>query len=208
MLQKLQMVTAEQYRRKLPHIQPQEAVIFVTFRLKGTLPKHLIQNLKNDLENAKDAAKMNSEIQKMAENDYYDAIDDALDSANYGSTWLKDDRVAKIVADSLHYIDRKDFKLICYCIMSNHVHFIAYKFEKSLYKIMNSLKTYSARQANIVLNRSGSSFWQREYYDRVVRDRNDLHTKIEYVLNNPVKINLINNWKNWKWSYVAPPFTP
>jgi len=70
---------------------------------------------------------------------------------------------------------------------------------------MNSLKTYTAREINKVLNRSGS-FWQREYYDRVVRDRNDLEQKIEYVLNNPVKIKLVNNWKDWNWNFCRKDF--
>ena len=38
----------EFYRRKLPHIQPQGATFFVTFRLAGSLPDAVIELLKAD----------------------------------------------------------------------------------------------------------------------------------------------------------------
>jgi len=33
----------EEYRRKLPHIQPQNAVFFVTFNLIGAMPLHILK---------------------------------------------------------------------------------------------------------------------------------------------------------------------
>ena len=45
-----------------------------------------------------------------------------LDNARNGPVWLKDDRVAKEVADRLHYLDGKVYHLDAYCIMANHVH--------------------------------------------------------------------------------------
>jgi len=75
------MTNSKEYYRRLPHIQPDNAVFFVTFRLKGTLPAHLIDELKNDLE-----ANNNSLV---AKHDYYQTIEDFLDHENYGPTWLK-----------------------------------------------------------------------------------------------------------------------
>jgi len=197
------MSTLEQYRRKLPHIQPKDAVLFITFRLKGTIPKELMKLLSDDLVKIQLQNSTDTSIRKKAEDDYYEAIEDILDSAKYGSDWLKDHELSQIVKESLHFLDGKEFKLICYCIMSNHVHFIAYNFKSPVYKIMNSLKSFTAKKINRQLNRSGD-FWQREYYDRVVRDRNDLAKKIEYVLNNPVKINLKSDWRDWEGCYCAP----
>ena len=49
------------------------------------------------------------------------------------------------------------------------------------YKILQSLKRHTARQANKLLRRSGT-FWQDESYDHVVRDENELERIIWYVL--------------------------
>lgn len=71
----------------------------------------------------------------------------------------------------------------------------------SLYKILQSLKSFTAIQANKILNRSGA-FWQHESYDHVVRDQDELQRVIRYVLNNPVKAGLVSDWQKWKWSYL------
>jgi hypothetical protein len=51
--------------------------------------------------------------------------------------------------------------------------------------------------ANEILGRSGA-FWQREYYDRLIRDGNELGRAVRYVVNNPERAGL-TGWK-WVWS--------
>lgn len=70
---------------------------------------------------------------------------------------------------------------------------------------MNSIKSYTANECNQVLNRSGA-FWQREYFDRIVRDRNDLARKISYVINNPVKVGLVDFWEDYPFTYCHSSF--
>ena len=65
---------------------------------------------------------------------------------------------------------------------------------------MQSLKGYTARKANLLLERSGV-FWQPESYDHVIRDANEWRRIITYVLNNPVKAGLVDTWEKWQWSY-------
>jgi hypothetical protein len=43
----------EFYRRHLPHWQPREAVFFVTFRLKNSLPDEVIKALREEREREK-----------------------------------------------------------------------------------------------------------------------------------------------------------
>ncbi|OGU55715.1 MAG: hypothetical protein A2V66_13840 [Ignavibacteria bacterium RBG_13_36_8] len=149
-----------------------------------------------------------------------------LSKSKSGKLWLRDERIASIVKDSIHYRDGKEYLLIAYCIMPNHVHLvftlIVERFAESLKgtehnkmqqvgrnsvspyivtKILQDLKKYTARESNKILNRKGQ-FWQHESYDHVVRDEDDLRRIVEYVLNNPVKAGLINRSEDWKWSYV------
>ena len=67
---------------------------------------------------------------------------------------------------------------------------------------MHSLKSYTAQKANQILGRSGA-FWQGESYDNCIRNPDELHRIITYVLNNPVKIGLVKEWKEWKWNYLS-----
>ena len=65
---------------------------------------------------------------------------------------------------------------------------------------MQSLKGFTSREANILLERSGT-FWEHESYDHFVRDADELKRIVAYVLKNPVKARFVEDWKDWKWSY-------
>ena len=118
--------------------------------------------------------------------------------------------------ESLHFRDHKEYDLYAYCIMSNHVHLVFrnpssnqedQKTEESfpVTKTMQGLKSYTGLMANRELNRTGS-FWCEESYDRLIRNANELENKIQYTLNNPVKIDLVKTWRDWPHSYCKPEF--
>jgi len=89
--------------------------------------------------------------------------------------------------------------------MPNHIHLV-FKLlseNKSISRIMQSIKRTSARKSNMILNRAGK-FWQDESYDRLVRDDKELYFIIKYVLMNPVNAGLTNNWNSWEYSYCDP----
>ena len=61
-------------------------------------------------------------------------------------------------------------------------------------------KSYTARQANKLLGRTGEPFWQRESYDHWVRDEAEHRRIISYIENNPVKAGLVNSPRKYPWS--------
>ena len=79
--------------------------------------------------------------------------------------------------------------------MPNHVQSVAELPEEAppLAKTLELLKGYSSRQANQILGLSGT-FWQAESYDHVVRP-GELESIIRYVLDNPVKAGLVDEWE-------------
>ena len=77
----------------------------------------------------------------------------------------------------------------------------------TLSTIMQSLKGYTARKANLLLGRSGP-FWQHESYDHVIRDPSEWQRIVTYVLNNPVKAGLVDTWEKWQWSYCRLESSP
>jgi len=124
-----------------------------------------------------------------------------------GEAFLKNEQVADLVAEALHYRDGKVYTLDAFTIMPNHSHVVCTPIAKeggefnSLTEIFHSLKRHTARKSNDVLGRSGA-FWQDESYDHIVRDQAELERIVKYVLYNPVKARLVNDWKDWKWSYT------
>jgi putative transposase len=56
-------------------------------------------------------------------------------------------------------------------------------------EIMRAFKSLSAIAANRILGRSGTPFWQRNYYEHVIRNDHDLDEIRRYIVGNP------SNWE-------------
>ena len=58
----------------------------------------------------------------------------------------------------------------------------------------------SARVFHADLYGKRGIFWQREYYDHIIRDEDELNRVAEYILGNPIKAGL----SNWPWVWPVP----
>ena len=201
------------YRRHLPHWQPPGTTLFITFRLAGSLPRAVIEELQAEWEQQQltlaritDAEERRRQASLNARR-AFGRWDIALDRASSGPRWLQQPRIAAVVVEALHYRHERVYDLLAFCIMPNHVHLVCTPLAReddmyhALSRILQSLKRYTARQANGILGRQGA-FWQAESYDHVVRDADELARIITYVENNPVEAGLVSNWEAWPWTYV------
>ena len=213
----------EFYRRHLPHWQPLGAVFFITFRLKGSVPYEVIEELQEEknrekIETGKLPLGRRGKQNYLDEDIYFGRLDNFLDQTQFGPRWLSQSEIAQIVKEALIYRNENVFDLYAFCIMSNHVHVVFEPLERKsdyqsdlqtqsnvlpLHKIMQSLKRYTARKANIALGREGA-FWQGESYDHVIRDNDEFLRIIHYVMENPVKAGLVSQWDQWQWTYCKP----
>lgn len=77
-----------------------------------------------------------------------------------------------------------------FIVMPNHVHGIiilggAASNAPTLGAIIRAFKSISAIQSNKILNRSGLPFWQRNYYEHVIGDEDELNIIRQYIRDNP-----------------------
>lgn len=200
------------YKRHLPHLQLPGATLFITFRLAGSIPVRVQQQLIDEsrridkaLERIQDSRER--AIQALvAKRRAFLGWEQCLDAVQCGSRYLENRQIADLVCDSIHQRDGDIYDLIAFCIMPNHVHivFTPNADEDGSYyamsSIMHSMKRYTARQANKILRREGD-FWQHENYDHFARDKSELVRIVSYVLNNPVKAGLVKSHEQWEWSY-------
>lgn len=197
------------YRRRLPHYQPPNETFHVTFRLAGSLPNETVERLRR--EHAETEKRIRSikdpEEQRKARRDwgaeYFRKYDEFLDRASNGPYWLRRPEIADLVLAAIRYRDKGVYDLLTTCIMPNHGDLLVAveRSDASLYRILQSLKSYTACEANVMLGRSGA-FWHHESYDHVIRNEVELERTIWYILNNPVKAGLCKYWRDWKWAYL------
>jgi REP element-mobilizing transposase RayT len=192
------------YERYLPHRLPPGETIFITFRLAGSLPQEALLRLQAETQLAQQRCDQDAGLRYAEQKRYFGRFDTLLDGSGHGPTWLRQPAVAAIVQQAIQYPAGKGYDLRCYCIMPNHVHLVVALPDNAppLAKTLQLLKGYSSFQANKLLGLSGA-FWQAESYDHVVRP-GELDRIISYVLENPVKAGLVDEWQKWPYSYLAP----
>jgi REP element-mobilizing transposase RayT len=186
-------------RGKLPHWEEYYAIYFVTFRLADSLPQSVLRKFEfertNIIATAKTAGRalMSFEINRLEEL-FSEQIEQKLD-AGAGRCFLTNPAVADQVSETLQHFDRVRYHLYAWSVMPNHVHVLfrllaAYE----LADVLHTWKSYSAKNANRLLGRTGK-FWQHEYYDHLIRNEEEFYRTVTYILDNPRKSGL----RNWRW---------
>jgi putative transposase len=169
--------------RRLPHYYPQDRWLFVTWHLRGALRSSQFPP-----------------PDKVLAGEAFVLMDRALDWARTGPMFLREDAIAGLVFNSLHHGEELGhYELGPFVIMANHVHALLLpKIDVS--KLMGSLKGFTAREANLLLGRTGVPFWQKESYDHWVRDEAEWKRIARYIENNPVKAGLVSTPGAYRWS--------
>ena len=184
-------------RGYLPHLDQPGLYQSINFRLHDSVPEHVIHQWKQELQwrahLPSDAPAVIQLHRKIVE----------YEDAGHGECWLIREEIAIIVEDALFYFDGKRYRLIAWCIMPNHAHVLIETFlGYPLDKVLHSWKSYTAQEANKLLNRSGA-FWARDYYDRYIRDDRHFRQTVAYIEQNPVKANLVKSAVEWKFSSAS-----
>jgi REP element-mobilizing transposase RayT len=192
------------YRRNLPHIQPEGAILFITYRLAFNFSHEIKMKMLQKVNEINKKSKTNVKVKDKLYFKYYDEV---LTKINNYPDWLNNQEVAKIIIDNLLYHHKDRYELICVLIMPNHVHTILRPLHQkngiyfSLQSIMKYHKSYTAIKVNRVLKRKGQ-FWHHESYDHFIRDEGEFYRIIEYILNNPVKAGLIRDYRDWPYKWL------
>ena len=123
-----------------------------------------------------------------------------------GVLFLQSERVQAVVRSSWHDLPAR-FPTIAldeFTVMPNHIHGIMFLkgaassagtlrgaagSAPTLGGVVRAFKSISAIGANRILDRSGQPFWQRNYYEHIIRDEDELYALREYIRDNPL------NWQ-------------
>ncbi|MEI6235275.1 MAG: transposase [Planctomycetota bacterium] len=180
------------YFRNLPHWRQVGATYFVTFRLFDSLPQSKLIELKSMRD---DWLRHHPPPYEKASLDLLTRnliirVEKWLD-AGYGSCVLARPEAKRVVEDSLHFFDGEKYLLGSYVIMPNHVHVILKPLVEhiSLERILQGLKRHTSQTILRAMKLNGS-FWQKESFDRIIRDELHLYKAVQYIGKNPSRAGL------------------
>jgi len=86
------------------------------------------------------------------------------------------------------------YQLLSYCLMPDHVHILVQATEspKDLRRFIRGFKSFSTKSV-------GKNLWQRSFYEHILRREENLVDVARYILNNPVRKGLVEEYKQYKW---------
>jgi REP element-mobilizing transposase RayT len=112
--------------------------------------------------------------------------------------------IAEIVETSINFrISKNEITVICYCIMPDHIHMLFSlneNYEHDLSTWVSSFKRFISHLVNAKF--MIADLWHINYYDHIVRNDESLENIVEYILNNPVRKNLVTDWKDYPFSKI------
>lgn len=170
------MRTVHIRRNRLPHWTADGGTYFLTFRLADAMSPSLARAIHD---------RRNRHL-----------LADRILDRGYGRCWLRNAAVARLVYDTLAAF--ADGVMHGWVVMPNHVH-AAVRLARgvALEDVLHFWKGRTARAANQIVGRTGA-FWQKESYDTLLHDQNDLNRVLAYTESNPIKAGL----KDWPWGRV------
>lgn len=177
--------------RHLPHWQQGGCTYFVTFRLADSVSEDRLRQWKTEQKqwlSAHPAPRSETECAEY-QRLFTEPMQQWLD-AGYGACWLRDPATASLVASALQHFHGERYTLDDFVIMPNHVHVLVTPLkEHKLPEILHSWKSFSAKQINHAIGRSGI-VWQDESFDHIVRSAAQLERFRDYIRNNPAAAHL------------------
>mgnify|MGYP006149495475 FL=1 len=172
----------EMHGTDLPHWQQGEALQFVTFRLKDSLPQAKLREWKHRREawirhhpEPRDAA-----TQASYHREFTVTFEHWLDQG-YGKCLLKGSVQRQILEAVLQHDHGTRAEFISWVIMPNHVHLLF----RPMYPIKELLRNWKSISAKQI---GSGSLWQRNYRDTILRNSRHFEAVVRYIRNNPAKL--------------------
>ncbi len=142
-----------------------------------------------------DVAKLPSKIRRNYETRVGLTLEKHLD-AGHGTSVLKRQEIGRLVAKALQHFHNSRVLTGDFVVMPNHVHVLMRPLNGfELEDILHSIKSFTANQINKRIG-GAAEFWQRQSYDHIVRDFEQLEAFQAYIAANPVKAGLQNDQYN------------
>lgn len=113
-----------------------------------------------------------------------------------------------IILPALRFWNERRICLFVTVVMPDHVHaiFQPLQIDERNYwdpgTIVHSIKAHTTRTINRHENTLGRTLWQPDFYNRIIRDEQELFNRSNYILNNPVRAALSDKPENYPWLWI------
>ena len=109
---------------------------------------------------------------------------------------------AQEVTDCLLELKSKT-KILTYCLMPDHLHLLLTPGENQA-SVPKFMQIFKGKTTHIFWKCGFKGrLWQKSYYDHIMRSSEDVHETAKYILNNPVRKNMVTEISEYPFSGIA-----
>jgi putative transposase len=136
----------------------------------------------------------------------------SIDKSGTGSSFTEEWMFA-IVEEAILDRHKVDCLIYAYVVMADHTHAVvqplpmmndplSWRDYQAFHQLESIVGKIKGRSARLINKRNGKleTMWQREAYDRTIRNERDLEETIDYVHHNPVRWRLVESPEQYRWS--------
>jgi REP element-mobilizing transposase RayT len=188
------------HRGKLPHWEVENGRYFVTVRLGDSLSRDVVARLleiHRSLEQIEASSPQFAGVQRQ----YFRTMEKHLD-AGIGACLLRNAAAASKVKDELDALDEWSVTIPHFTIMPNHWHALIVPSDDCAHSLGEIMKRVKGRTGTQIRTISGGcgAVWQREWFDRWIRNDYEWEKTVLYIRDNPVKAGLVSTWREHPWT--------
>lgn len=99
----------------------------------------------------------------------------------------------KVLLTSIH---KFSVEAEVYLFMPDHAHFLLRGIQ-DYSDVLKAMKTYKQHSGFWLHQHYPDVHWQKDFYDHIERSEEDVRKRIRYILNNPVRKGLVDDWQTY-----------
>ncbi len=184
---------------RLPHWEVEDGRYFITIHLAGAIPRQGQQRVRE----------LSAQLHRVAASDpasrlniqrlIFREMEAWLDRAHW-HPYLQNDDIARLIVEAIEHREKTgQWQMFEYVLMPTHIHLFCTVGEMGLKGTMEDFKRWTGHCAAKILGGESERFWQREWFDHWSRSDDEDDKIVEYIRRNPVKANLVNDYRTWPY---------
>ena len=188
----------------LPHYDIKYKFQFITLREYGSIPQSILKTIEDK------TIKFNEDFLKYNSFTHYERqiriqhlrlkLFEKYQDCGYGRCLFKKKEIANIIKEALLFYNDKNYEIISWVIMPNHIHLLVYLYPNyELAKFIHYVKSITTNKIKKYIDIS-EKIWSNDYFDRYIRNHFHYCKTVNYIRMNPVKAGLCKDYQDWKFT--------
>jgi putative transposase len=97
----------------------------------------------------------------------------------------------------LEELSKQNFDAQVYLFMPDHVHMVITGKTQTC-NSLDLIKLFKQKTGYWLSKNFNTFEWQKDFYDHIIRNESDIRNQIYYILENPIRKELVKSWKEFK----------